>query len=135
MNMRGACRKSWPTPTGAAGRPATVDADPFFLGIDQAIPAGLVLNELITNAFKHAFPDGNRGSIDVSIRLREEEVELAVRDGGIGLPAPDTLTQARSMGMVLIRSLAGQLGGTIEAGDGPGTAVTLKFTRRHEPSG
>jgi PAS domain S-box-containing protein len=120
---------------GRGGAACTIDADPFSLGIDQAIPAGLVLNELITNAFKHAFPDGNRGSVDVSIRIRGEEVELIVRDRGVGLPAPDTLTQARSMGMVLIRSLAGQLGGSIETGEGPGTAITLKFTRRHEPPG
>ena len=62
------------------------DGAPLVLGVDQAIPTGLILNELITNALKHAFPDGRSGSIRIEARSQDGRVDLAVMDDGIGMP-------------------------------------------------
>jgi len=91
------------------------------LGIDQAVPCGLILNELTSNALKHAFPAQPRqarGFVHVAGRRR---YELRVADSGIGLPEALDIENSRSLGLQLVRSLTAQLSGVltvIAAGDG-----------------
>lgn len=100
--------------------------DPIALPVDQAIPLALLANELVTNAYKHAFPNDSSGEITVSLQQTpENELTLRVVDSGIGVH----LTGSESgMGLKLIRTLAEQLRGTLTFAtppEGAGSAVTL----------
>jgi PAS domain S-box-containing protein len=105
-----------------------VDADQVALDIDTAIPCGLLVNELVSNALKHAFPDGREGLISVEMRcVADHEVRLIVRDNGVGLPPGLNYRNTESLGLQLINSLAHQLNGSVELLDGPGTAFAVKL--------
>jgi two-component sensor histidine kinase len=84
------------------------------LGVDQAIPAGLMLNELISNALKHAFPERQAGEIVVEGALKKNEVQLSVRDNGVGLPEGfDPARAGKSLGLRIVNILARQLKGSL----------------------
>ena len=90
------------------------DLQPVWLPVETAVPCGLILNELITNAFKHAFHGRNTGVITASLRMDPEgRVCLQVSDDGVGLPAVTDWRQSRSLGLRLIHLLAGQLNATV----------------------
>lgn len=105
-----------------------IEADPIELTINQAIPCGLILNELITNAYKHAFPDRNRGNIAISLAKDGMGVTLKVVDDGIGIPEDTDLNKPKSLGVKLIKTLAKQLSGTASfTNKNPGTEFKLEF--------
>ena len=96
------------------------------LGVDQAIPCGLILNELITNALRHAFPDGRSGTIRVELGyVAEGAFSLAVRDDGVGLPPGVEVGTAPSLGLQLVSMLAEQLNAGLEVDRDHGTRVRL----------
>jgi PAS domain S-box-containing protein len=104
-------------------------AEEILVGIDTAIPCGLIVNELVSNALKHAFPDGRAG--EVRIRLRKgtrSTYVLAVHDTGIGLPEDVDLRQAESLGLRLVTSLTEQLSGSMEVERIGGTRFTLSLS-------
>ncbi|WP_420239682.1 sensor histidine kinase [Telmatobacter bradus] len=110
------------------GLTLTLDLKPALLTIDQSIPCGLILNELITNAIKYAYPEGE-GEIAVRLWNEDDQVFLQVADKGVGMP-PDVLEhQGQSLGMQLIPMLSKQLRGQVEYAPGPGTTVTISFPR------
>lgn len=87
----------------------------LFLGIEQAIPCGLIVNELISNALKHAFPNGQRGQINIALCVDEsEQFVLSVVDDGVGLPPDFDLAQTASLGLTLVTGLVDQLDGEID---------------------
>jgi two-component sensor histidine kinase len=105
-----------------------VEADEIYLGIDMAIPCGLILNELITNSIKHAFPDGSSGEVSIDFRRNPDgRLILKVGDNGIGLPADIDIKKTRSMGLMLVSNLVSQLGGTLEQSPGQGTRFEISF--------
>ncbi|MGO8677866.1 MAG: PAS domain S-box protein [Limisphaerales bacterium] len=107
-------------------RIATIDLD-----LDEAIPCGLIVNELISNAYKHAFPDERAGLITVETRAESDDrLVLSVADDGVGLPAGSDAGRADSMGMELVRGLAAQLDAALEIKSPPGTRVQVVFRRR-----
>jgi PAS domain S-box-containing protein len=96
------------------------------LAVDKAIPCGLILNELVTNALKHAFPDGRHGTIRVELgQLPDGTLHLEVSDAGVGLPADLDLEQSPSLGLHLVRMLARQLGATLRIEREGGTRFHL----------
>ena len=98
------------------------------LGIDRAIPCGLLINELITNSLKHGFKDGRKGTIWVTLsQVDPLTVRLAVRDDGVGLPPGFAVETADSMGLHLVRTLSRQLGATIVVDGTKGFAFELTF--------
>jgi two-component sensor histidine kinase len=98
------------------------------LPIDKAIPCGLILNELIGNAMKHAFPDGKRGSIHIRIeRVGVNCLKLVVADDGVGLPAGVDIRSCQTMGMQLINTLAAQLDAQLEVDVHGGTSIQVTF--------
>ena len=99
------------------------------VGMDLAVPLGLIVNELVSNAYKHAFPDGRRGSITVRIDEVGSQLTLAVADDGVGIPQERELATARSLGMVLVRSLSEQLGGTLDFQRDGGTRCVVRFSK------
>jgi PAS domain S-box-containing protein len=102
------------------------------LPIDKAIPCGLILNELITNASKHAFADGRRGSIHISAaRLGPDRLRLEVADNGVGLPANFDIRQSQSMGLQLVGTLAEQLDAQLDVEVRGGAAFRLTFSIDH----
>ena len=101
--------------------------DRFPLGVDRAIPASLILNELISNALKHGFPDGWPGSITIRGRRRNGTVELIVTDNGVGLPEEVGLTKPKSLGLEIVNILTRQLRGTFELDRGD-TTTTFRIS-------
>ncbi|NJD56250.1 MAG: HAMP domain-containing protein [Nitrospirae bacterium] len=110
----------------------TTDIENIALDIDTAIPFGLILNELISNSLKHAFPEGREGEIRISVRRTTvngaAECILSVRDNGIGIPADLDIQKVRSLGLQLVTSLAEhQLQGQIELDRTTGTVFRIRF--------
>ncbi len=117
-------------PESAACAVLDCETGDVLLNLEEAIPAGLIVNELLTNALKFAFPgDAPRGAIAITQRIRGDLVEIGVSDDGVGLPDGLNPQTAKSLGMELIRILAMQLGGTVEFRTGRGTSAILRFTR------
>lgn len=109
------------------------DLVPVDLGLDQAIPCGLILNELISNALKHAFPK-EEGRIHLQLRAEGPLVEMVIEDDGPGLPAGFDVERDANLGLQLVQTLIGQLGGRIERrtpsiGNGRGVGYFLTFER------
>jgi PAS domain S-box-containing protein len=106
-----------------------LELDQVELGIDQAAPCALIVNELITNAFKHAFPEGSEGTIQIKTHLaNEREVVLEVSDDGVGLPADLDLGNPSGLGLRLVQGLIRhQLRGSLDVAVGRGTAFILRW--------
>jgi two-component sensor histidine kinase len=96
------------------------------LPVDKAIPCGLMLNELLTNALKHAFPDGRTGTVRIELTSdMQGSLILVVRDDGIGLPEDFEVGQSKTLGSQLVRILAKQMDGVLEFGSANGTVCRL----------
>jgi PAS domain S-box-containing protein len=109
------------------GVSVTVDAASVELSADVAIPCGLIANELITNAFKHAFP-GGRGTISVTFQQADDHLVLRVADDGVGLPSSFDLSRLDSLGLQLVQTLSEQIGGAVGVERGArGVAFSVKF--------
>jgi PAS domain S-box-containing protein len=99
------------------------------LGIDVAVPLGMILNELVSNCLKHAFPGGRRGEISVTLtKSAGGEVSLSVADNGAGFPQGADFRGMKSMGMMMVSTLAEQLEGTVAMEQAGGTRFTITFS-------
>lgn len=107
--------------------------DDVVLGIETAIPCALIVNELVSNSVKHAFPDGRAGRVRVGLQVgADDRVVLSVSDDGVGLPPGFVPAQSRSLGWRLVLGLTNQIGGSLEisakgAAEGGGTQVAIGF--------
>jgi two-component sensor histidine kinase len=97
------------------------------LGIETAVPFGLIINEIVSNSFKHAFPDGMSGEISIKLTREGEDLTLIIRDSGIGLSEDLDLNKTKSMGLTLVNALVMQLDGKMELQRDGGTAFKIKF--------
>jgi two-component sensor histidine kinase len=106
------------------------ELEPVIMSIDLAVPCGLILNELISNAFKHGFPEGAGGEITVTLRSGPQgSCTLRVQDTGVGIPNGLDLNTSKSLGLRLVRSLTQQIRGAFElVRSDPGTSAILQFT-------
>ena len=112
-----------------------VVAEPMALDLDTAIPVGLILNELITNALKYAFPGGRTGHLRVSLRMEERgRLLLSVADDGVGMPATFEAGQAQSLGLKMIHSLTRQIKGTLEVRQDCGAEFRVRFPAPAAPA-
>jgi PAS domain S-box-containing protein len=117
--------------TSASRARLDIDAEPITFGIDTAVPCGLLLNELVSNALKYAFPDGREGTVRIELHQNDEKTcTLIVADTGVGLPDGFDIQQTETLGMELIRSLAKQLDGTLEVGNDGGARFVITFKRQ-----
>ncbi len=111
-----------------------LDIDDLSLSLDYAVPCGLILNELMSNCLKHAFPVGHSGTVYISFHAEgAEELCLVVRDDGVGVPADVDLGRTSSLGWRLIRALVEQLGGVVQCQTAGGTSVEIRFARQNAP--
>ncbi len=97
------------------------------MGLSQALPTALLINELVNNALKHAFSTEDSGSVSVSLQLDHDHYVLDVSDTGRGMPDDLDLAQSRSLGLQIVRALSLQLGGTIAVETDAGTTWTVRF--------
>jgi len=95
--------------------------------VDKAIPCGLLLNELITNALKHAFKDRRDGELRVELARSDQRIRLVVADNGVGLPPGLDVRGTRSLGLRLVNTLVRQLRATLSVGVGDGARFELSF--------
>jgi two-component sensor histidine kinase len=106
-----------------------IDLTDVKLNLDSAVPCGLVVNELVSNALKHAFPNGSEGEIRVAMQHENAgaSLKLAVCDNGVGLPETVGFWTTRSLGLRLVRMLADQLRATLDLRAVKGTEISLTF--------
>lgn len=100
----------------------------ILLGLDTAIPCGLIIHELVTNSLKYAFPTGRSGEISIEIKeMATGEILLNIKDNGIGLPSNLNFTDVASLGWQLVDALAHQISGTININSDRGVEFQIKF--------
>ncbi|HUW40655.1 MAG TPA: PAS domain S-box protein [Rectinemataceae bacterium] len=99
------------------------------LDTKRAISLGLIANELLTNCFKHAFPGGRAGKVRLELRTGQDRLILTVSDDGVGLSSPGLSATAATMGMMLIRELVDQIGGSIAVDASAGTSISVSLPR------
>jgi PAS domain S-box-containing protein len=111
-----------------AGVLTRTQVDEITMTLDTAMPCALVINELVTNCLKHAFPDHGSGEVHIAVQRDNCRCTLRVADTGVGVPATLDPTTTRSLGLRLVRSLAAQLEGEFTIRNtNPGTEATLSF--------
>jgi two-component sensor histidine kinase len=117
----------------------------IFFDMDTAVPLGIIVNELVSNSLKHAFPDRKEGSIQIELFRKnawrckngkeEREIEdnenagfvLTVKDNGVGMPESLDIQNSETLGLQLITTLVSQLGGKLEVKKGGGTEFIIEF--------
>jgi PAS domain S-box-containing protein len=104
-----------------------LDLDPVKLHLDTAIPCGLIINELLSNALKYAFRETTKGEISISVKQKENRVTIIVADNGVGLPPDLDFRNTESLGLQLVISLVEQINGKIKADTKKGTKFTIEF--------
>lgn len=104
-----------------------INADNEMVDIDTTVPLGLILNELVTNSMKYAFPDGAEGEIDIEFHKDDDEFVLMVCDTGMGFPEDLDFRNTDSLGLQLVNNLTRQINGTIELERKEGTKFEIKF--------
>jgi len=105
----------------------SITSENILLTIDTSIPCGLIVNELINNILKHAFPQGHKGKISIDIKKCGEKILLTVSDNGVGIPENFEPDNSDSLGMQLIETLVKQLEGTVTMDNTNGTAFKIEF--------
>jgi two-component sensor histidine kinase len=115
------------------------EIDNINLDIDTLIPCGLIMNEILTNAYKHAFNEHDNPEIKVVMKqLEDNNISLSISDNGIGLPDGFDVTQNTGLGLQLVNTLISQINGTLEVRSENGTEFTIIFPNnlefsRHNP--
>ena len=113
-----------------------IDIKDISCGIDTAVPLGLIVSELVSNSFKHAFPDGRTGSIMISFkRILGDEFELTVGDTGVGMPRDLSEMGSETLGLSLVKSLADQVHAEIRLDRTKGTNYRFRFREVEMPGG
>jgi len=122
MNIAGSVR--------GEARNVSVDTEieELAIGIDVAVNCGLILNELLSNCFKHAFPDGRDGEVKISFsRIKRDLVELAVTDNGVGIPPELDIAKVTTFGLDLVKELVSRIKGEISCDRNHGTEFRIRF--------
>jgi two-component system sensor kinase len=104
--------------------------EPITLDIDRAIPCGLIINELVTNALKYAFPNANQGQLAIEFQATPQpsEFTLVVRDDGVGIPTTVDFYHPKTLGLQLVQDLVTQLKGTLQTQNQAGTEFCITFS-------
>ncbi|HMK54977.1 MAG TPA: PAS domain S-box protein [Methanobacteriaceae archaeon] len=101
--------------------------DEIFLTLDNSIPLGLIVNELVSNCLKHAFPDGEMGKVFIQLESQDNENILTVSDDGIGLPDDFDISETDSLGLKIVQTLTLQLRGELDIKKSPGAQFKVTF--------
>jgi PAS domain S-box-containing protein len=109
-----------------------VNAANMYVDINQAVPCSLILNEMLTNSLKYAFPSGRKGEITIDFVADATNYILKYHDNGIGIPEGVTFERAESLGMQLINGLTRQIDGTVDMQRGDGATFIVKFPHKQK---
>jgi len=110
----------------------TSDVEPIRLGVDIAVPCGLIVNELVSNCLKHAFKDINKGQIIISAKRNiDNDIELSVSDNGLGMPDHINYENSTSLGLQLVDNLVRQLNGNLSVTHDMGTRINITFNENN----
>jgi len=104
-----------------------IDVENILLGVDTAIPCGVIVNELVANSLKHAFPGDRSGEIAISFREVDGQYTMTFKDDGVGFPEDLDISHPSSLGLTIVNALTGQLGGTIVLGCNGGSEISIAF--------
>ena len=119
-------RHSWAGESGPVE--VEVDVEEVSLDMDISVPCGLIINELLSNALKHAFPQGRSGRVRLGLhRAGADTLVLSVSDNGVGFPPGIDVREPRTLGLRIVNILAAQIRATLELVPGEGTTITLSF--------
>lgn len=97
------------------------------VGVDIALPCALIINELVSNSFKHGFDDSPGPEMNIKFLKTSNQYDLIVNDNGVGYPDSFYVKQTDTLGIMLIKTLVKQLGGEVEFKNNPGAEVLIKF--------
>ncbi|MBF0500669.1 MAG: MASE1 domain-containing protein [Candidatus Riflebacteria bacterium] len=114
---------------------AEINIDNIELDLESAIPCGLIINELLTNAFKYAYPGKTGGIVSVCFTRNNDSYTLAIKDNGVGLPENFDYKDTKTLGLQLVNILTGQLNGTLQLKSDKGTEVIITFKPRRNSLG
>ena len=106
-----------------------IDIKDVWLNINSAIPCGLIINELLSNSLKHAFPEGREGEISVIMTKNDKKYTLVVKDNGVGMPDNFDMEKEETLGLMLVSSLTQQLHGSFENSVDKGTTFKIDFVQ------
>lgn len=104
-----------------------IDVDEIDMDINTSVPLGLIINELVSNALKYAFPGDKSGYVKIGLHKKGKEYVLEVSDNGVGLPEDFDVDKTDTLGMLLINSLTQQIDGTLKIKKKPGTTFKITF--------
>ncbi|MBM4240842.1 MAG: response regulator, partial [Euryarchaeota archaeon] len=104
-----------------------LNVDKVLLDIDTAIPCGLIINELVSNSLKHAFPDNRKGEVGVTLNSADKNFKLIVSDDGVGFPEDLEFTNTETLGLRIVNTLVAQLDGDIQLDRSKGTSFEIAF--------
>jgi PAS domain S-box-containing protein len=104
-----------------------LDLENIILDINTSIPLGLIVNELVSNSLKYAFPDNREGEINVSLKLKDGKYILIIGDNGVGIPRSTDFRNTASLGLQLVNNLTDQINGKIELDRSHGTEFKITF--------
>jgi len=111
----------------------TVDVEPgIIIGLNQAVILGMIINEIASNSFKHAFQDCEKPEVSISCRRSEDQVQLSIKDNGVGIRDEVDVDDPSSLGIRLVNILVKQLDGTIKYGRDNGSKFTIMFRTKPE---
>ena len=104
-----------------------LDIDPLKLGLSQAIPIALIINETVTNSIKYAFPKNEKGIIEITMHEVADQITLTITDNGIGIDPVLANAPSDSLGLKLIKGLSEDINGNINFENAHGTKITIVF--------
>ncbi len=104
-----------------------LDVEDVPIDIEKAIPCGLIINELISNSLKYAFPDDNKGEIQIQLKKQTENIELVYQDNGVGISKDFDWEKSNTLGLRLVRTLVKQLHGILEVNTEEGIEYKIQF--------
>jgi two-component sensor histidine kinase len=101
--------------------------DDLFLNLDTSIPCGLIINEIISNSLKYAFPDNRDGIIFVTLKVNKNKVRIEAGDNGVGMPENIDIKNTQTLGLQLVDILIEQINGSLELDSKKGTKFSIDF--------
>jgi len=104
-----------------------MDIDDVMIDINTAIPLGLIVNELVSNSMKHAFPNNKDGKIDIKLKLSDGNYSMIISDNGVGFPKDYNIQNSNSLGLKIVNSLTEQIDGEIKIEGINGTTFIINF--------
>ncbi|MBN4051452.1 PAS domain S-box protein [bacterium AH-315-M05] len=109
-----------------------LDTDKIYLNLDTAIPCGLIINELVSNSLKYAFPDNHKGEIKITLKQKNTRLILTVADNGIGFPSGLNFKKTKSLGLQLVNTLVDQVNGNIKITNKKGTKFIITLAAKNK---